>query len=315
MTDEKKTNNPEMEKIELERFKEWRKIITVAIAVWFGSILVVLINYSIQGRQLEQQKLINKNELELQRIKAESDQLISEMKFFGNFIDHALADDHNKRLRFAEFFAKLTISGELREKWEDYSEGIRDTIKLLEEKKVELAKAINAEKKKKITTEVVQLKALLGPLLKKSEVYLDRKEAGVGRVRRPLKYIDNEYELQSDGKVVYDKATGLMWQQSGSGHTMVFEDTKNYIAKLNSEKFASYNNWRLPTLEEAKSLLEPKKNETNNLYTDPIFDKALRWIWTSDKSSATSAWVVRFSNGSCFNYPVGFDMHYVRAVR
>ncbi|GJQ57902.1 MAG: hypothetical protein SCALA701_07030 [Candidatus Scalindua sp.] len=32
------------------------------------------------------------------------------------------------------------------------------------------------------------------------------------------------------------------------------------IITLNIEKFVGYNNWRLPTLEEAKSLIEPKEN-------------------------------------------------------
>ena len=70
MIDEKKPDNLEMEKMKLERFKEWRKIITVTITVLFGSVLVAFINYSIQKRQLDQQKLINENELELQKKKA-----------------------------------------------------------------------------------------------------------------------------------------------------------------------------------------------------------------------------------------------------
>ena len=72
------------------------------------------------------------------------------MKYLGDFIELALIDDHTKRLRFAEYFTQLTISGELQKKWEDYRDGIRDTIKLLEEKKVEWAKAKDEEEKRKI---------------------------------------------------------------------------------------------------------------------------------------------------------------------
>ena len=216
MADEKKPDNLEMEKMKLERFKEWRKIITVTITVLFGSVLVAFINYSIQKRQLDQQKLINENELELQKKIAESERRQAEMKYLGDFIELALIDDHTKRLRFAEYFTQLTISGELQKKWEDYRDGILDTIKLLEEKKVEWAKAEDEEEKRTISAEVVQLQAKLDPLPKKSEVFLDREEAGLDKEWRPLKYTDNEFELKSDGNVVYNKAAKLMWQQSGS---------------------------------------------------------------------------------------------------
>ena len=33
---------------------------------------------------------------------------------------------------------------------------------------------------------------------------------------KPKQYTENKFEVQKDGKVIYDKATGLMWQQSGS---------------------------------------------------------------------------------------------------
>lgn len=66
----------------------------------------------------------------------------------------------------------------------------------------------------------------------------------------------NNYELQKDGQVVYDHASGLMWQQSGSNKYMFYEQAKEYVAKLNSDQFAGFSDWRLPTLEEATSLMK-----------------------------------------------------------
>ena len=124
--------------------------------------------------------------------------------------------------------------------------------------------------------------------------------------------ISHNYEIRADGKVIYDHATGLMWQQSGSDDKKPYEDTKSYIKALNRQSFAGYSDWRLPTLEEAMSLMEPKKNRAK-LYIDPKFDKTQDWIWTSDLFDASGAWVVTFGSGDC-NYG-GFYGYYVRAVR
>ena len=122
----------------------------------------------------------------------------------------------------------------------------------------------------------------------------------------------NDFVLESEGKVVYDSNTGLRWQQSGSKEHMPPVAAKEYINKLNRDKYAGYSDWRLPTLEEAMSLMEPT-HMNGDLYIDPKFDKSQRWIWTSDPYSASSAWVVNFSNGYCLTN--GFCSNYVRAVR
>ena len=126
------------------------------------------------------------------------------------------------------------------------------------------------------------------------------------------KGIDNEFAVQMNGKVVYDAATGLSWQQSGSS-SMTFKKAEAYIQKLNREDYGGYSDWRLPTLEEAMSLMEPKKLN-GNLHIDSKFDKTQSWIWTADKKSASSAWVVYFIYGNCDLTPVDYG-NFVRAVR
>ena len=119
--------------------------------------------------------------------------------------------------------------------------------------------------------------------------------------QRPLEYIQNDYEDQ--GEVVLDRATGLMWQKLESENRMVYDETTAYIDDLNAKKFAGYDNWRLPTIPELMSLLEPDK-QSNNLYINPIFatPKEYPWYWSADrrtkgKSSSGSAWRVYFSLG------------------
>ena len=130
------------------------------------------------------------------------------------------------------------------------------------------------------------------------------------------KGFDNNYELMTKKgeQIVYDHASGLMWQQSGSSESMNYENAKKWIDDRNREGYAGYNDWRLPTLEEAMSLMEPKENN-EGLYIDPVFDKTQGWIWTSDMVKGESwAWVVSFVDGGCDDYFLFYDL-YVRAVR
>ena len=111
--------------------------------------------------------------------------------------------------------------------------------------------------------------------------------------------------------VVIDEATGLMWQQSGSSRYMTYDKLKAYIDQLNRNKFAGFDDWRLPTLEEAMSLIEPEK-KGNELYIDPVFDANQQWIWTSDQLRASVAWIVYFIVGLCLDFAISDS---VRAVR
>ena len=124
---------------------------------------------------------------------------------------------------------------------------------------------------------------------------------------------DNNFEKKNNGQVVYDHASGLTWQQSGSDHHMTYDQAEAYLAKLNSDQFAGHNDWRLPTLEEAMSLMETSKK--NGMYIDQVFDSTQLFIWTADAISASIAWTVFFNSGYCFGGDFIFNYVYVRAVR
>ncbi len=128
--------------------------------------------------------------------------------------------------------------------------------------------------------------------------------------------IENQLEIQEikGNKVIFDKSTGLMWQNGGSLNSMWYDEAKAWVTDLNQNGYAGQNDWRLPTLEEAMSLLN-KKNQSDDLFIDPLFDNKQLWIWTSDLSeNANRAWVVFFNYGSC--HPNCFDFNnFVRAVR
>lgn len=121
--------------------------------------------------------------------------------------------------------------------------------------------------------------------------------------------------IRRDGKkLVFDKITDLTWQQSGSPAPVTFGEAKNYIRELNKQRFAKFNDWRFPTLEEVMSLMEREK-QNNNLYIASLFDKTQSWIWTADFHWTEKAWYVYFDGGYCqSNYGVG-TTNDVRAVR
>jgi Protein of unknown function (DUF1566) len=151
-------------------------------------------------------------------------------------------------------------------------------------------------------------------------------EDDVKRMLKEKDFFDKKYNKQGRGlrhfyeteerygeKLVIDYTTGLEWQQSGSGKVL-YRNAEEYIRKTNEKYYAGFNDWRLPTLEEAMSLMEPEKKD-NNLYIAPVFDYQQPVIWTADKSGSGSKWTVRFDPGSCL--PLDFDdtpLH-VRAVR
>ncbi|MCI0618885.1 DUF1566 domain-containing protein, partial [bacterium] len=129
------------------------------------------------------------------------------------------------------------------------------------------------------------------------------------------KGITHQYNVitQSGQQLIIDHTADLTWQQSGSEKIMTYDSANAYIAQLRRENYGGHSDWRLPTLEEAMSLMQPEKN-MNGLYIDPEFDRTQSWIWTADTSSTGLAWVVYFGDGFCGHYQVKGGYH-VRAVR
>ena len=127
--------------------------------------------------------------------------------------------------------------------------------------------------------------------------------------------INHSYESKSinGDSVVIDNTTGLMWDQSGSSTRMEWDKAKQMVDGLNKRGYAGYHDWRLPTVEEAVSLLESSKKY--GLYIDSVFSKEQKKIWTGDEFiSEDGAWCVYFRLGEVIWFNVGL-FHFVRPVR
>ncbi len=306
MVDKKKPVNMEMEKYKIERLKVYGKIITVLISIGIGTFGVTVINSKLQGKQLEQQALVNKAELQQ-----------AELGHLGKFLTHALEKDVNYRIRFATYFAKVTNDEDSRVRWVEYLESL-NTLKANEKKhERDLKKAWDEgeeEKAAEIEIELANLREQTAPLPIADPRRFE--ENMVPEIDIKNKFVVEEIEGDT---VVKDHATGLTWQQSGSV-MMTYKKAEGYIAKLNTEKFAGYNVWRLPTVVEANTLLEKEiyisdVYADNELYINDVFDNKQKWIWTSDKDkeSDSRAFAVNFGYPTdCSNNMM--DLHDVRAV-
>jgi hypothetical protein len=108
-------------------------------------------------------------------------------------------------------------------------------------------------------------------------------------------FVDNE-----DGTVT-DRATGLMWQKSGSLERLDNRDANKYVKQLISKDFAGYSDWRMPTVEELASLLARERKP--GVYLDPVFDYKQIRCWTIDQyeppapPSLLGTWLIDFKNG------------------
>ncbi|MCP4352452.1 MAG: DUF1566 domain-containing protein [Desulfobacterales bacterium] len=154
----------------------------------------------------------------------------------------------------------------------------------------------------------------------KQKKEIDKYLADIKSLKKPIRkpetvsneVVKSRFKDNGDGTVT-DSKTGLMWQQSGSDKLVAYKKKQAYVDKLNKGKgFASYKDWRLPTIKELKSLLE-KERQSNGLFINPIFDSKQRWCWSSDKRAFGGAWYVNFNKGNVdWNYLNDSD---VRAVR
>jgi hypothetical protein len=115
--------------------------------------------------------------------------------------------------------------------------------------------------------------------------------------------------------IIRDEKTGLMWDRR-EFDSMTMEQAQKHITKLNTEKFGGFNDWRMPTHDELRTLIDLTKYSPA---TDTVAFPGCKNDWyRSSTPDATSpgdcAWGVGFSYGYSFRY--GQDGGgFVRAVR
>jgi hypothetical protein len=94
----------------------------------------------------------------------------------------------------------------------------------------------------------------------------------------------------NDRETVDDLVTGLIWQRQGSDIGS-FGQLQTWMAGINQAGLAGFHDWRLPTIEEALSLLRQEKAK-HGLHIHPCFTGKQGYVFTDDRSKPGGFWFV-----------------------
>ena len=129
--------------------------------------------------------------------------------------------------------------------------------------------------------------------------------------------------------MVRDNETGLIWEvkqkldgvknydnPNDADNTYTWaESNKKFIDALNTAHLGGFSDWRLPTIDELKTLIDISKTKPA-INTDyfPNTQSSFYWSSTTFAGNTPNAWGVHFFYGYDSNYN-SLSSYYVRAVR
>jgi serine/threonine-protein kinase len=116
--------------------------------------------------------------------------------------------------------------------------------------------------------------------------------------RNPGGNFQHRYEIKNAAglRLIIDRATNLVWTRQQNLVKMNLHKTLSWIESLNLVQYGGIKGWRLPTIEEAASLLKKNTADEKN-FLDAVFGRDIKVIWTGDRFRDSGSWVVDFQNG------------------
>jgi len=109
------------------------------------------------------------------------------------------------------------------------------------------------------------------------------------QLMRPMSYGTPVFRIVNP-LVAQDRNSGLFWQRRGSGFTLNWQQAAEYVAYLNETRWQGRDSWRLPTLEELATVLNPPLHG-HEFSPWPLFAKEVHWLWSADHCTKKQAWM------------------------
>lgn len=119
------------------------------------------------------------------------------------------------------------------------------------------------------------------------------RQFALDELMRPQRYPSHRFELRNR-HLLFCPDTGLLWQREGAGFTLTWEMAHTYVDYLNSIEWQGRRAWRLPTVEELRTLLRPP-TMLRDFCFESYFAHDIHWLWSSDACSKKTAWTIDLS--------------------
>lgn len=102
----------------------------------------------------------------------------------------------------------------------------------------------------------------------------------------------HSFELKEDGTIV-DTEEDLQWPLKDSrqelGKWLNWDEANNYVKGCNEQKYLGYNDWRLPTKSEVRSLFR-NEQAYRSIFLKQTARKAVRRVANYQTGGETSVW-------------------------
>jgi hypothetical protein len=133
--------------------------------------------------------------------------------------------------------------------------------------------------------------------------------------------------IVQDG-VATDTETGLIWLRfahgqrwengavAGDAEKVNWNDAMKIPGVFNQQSYSGYHDWRVPTIDELKTLIDKNKNKGEDCIDSDVFHKNGNRFWSSSfvGNESNNAWSVGFYLGY-LDGGYKSNTHYVRLVR